>query len=38
MKTLLLIISLFLFSCKDESKLISAVETDNKPENTAGFF
>ena len=38
MKTLLLIISLFLFSCKDESKLISAVETDNKPENTAVSF
>lgn len=38
MKTLLLIISLFLFSCKEENKLISAVETDNKPENTAVSF
>jgi len=38
MKTLLLIISLFLFSCKEENKLISAVETNNKPENTAVSF
>lgn len=38
MKTLLLVISLFLFSCKEENKLISAVETDNKPENTAVSF
>ena len=38
MKTLLLIIPLFLFSCKKESKLISVVETNNKPENTAVSF
>lgn len=38
MKVLLLIIPLFLFSCKDESKLISAVQTNNKPENTVISF
>jgi len=38
MKTLLLIVSLFFFSCKEENKLISAVETNNNPENTAVSF